>query len=101
MVRLLQIHLSPTNQTLPGFNPTMVRLLRCYELQLPFVLLSSFQSHNGAIAAKDVWESAMSLRSFNPTMVRLLRRNPRRHADSWGGFNPTMVRLLHGCDLCD
>ena len=55
------------------FNPTMVRLLRCHRPNQP-LLLPSFQSHNGAIAAPRVIFRAVVQVSFNPTMVRLLPR---------------------------
>ena len=51
MVRLLLVGYERVFAALPGFNPTMVRLLRKRNLtrqQLRFW----FQSHNGAIAAK-------------------------------------------------
>ena len=54
-----------------------------------------FQSHNGAIAAREVICNEQRLFGFNPTMVRLLRRDKAVELYGEDGFNPTMVRLLH------
>ena len=99
MVRLLLVlAIQPLRVVLP-FNPTMVRLLRtmpatmiqvCAELSIPqwcdccpspsaslVVQDSSFQSHNGAIAAANIVSMSLAHeKSFNPTMVRLLLECP-------------------------
>ena len=46
-----------------SFNPTMVRLLRCYPAE-PERLNRAFQSHNGAIAAKFARSSLLLPRMF-------------------------------------
>ena len=53
MVRLLQSSRQRTNLQPSRFNPTMVRLLLFKNGAVPAVLM--FQSHNGAIAARRVW----------------------------------------------
>ena len=50
MVRLLLAGQLGIDPNLPGFNPTMVRLLRRYVSSVG-VEVEWFQSHNGAIAA--------------------------------------------------
>ena len=59
-----------------GFNPTMVRLLPSGRGARTSIWLT-FQSHNGAIAARNgLAAQGVIIVSFNPTMVRLL---PKQH----------------------
>jgi len=55
---------------------------------------SLFQSHNGAIAAKRLLYFFDEFLRFNPTMVRLLHFRVGRAKRNCRCFNPTMVRLL-------
>mgnify|MGYP000355271398 CR=1 FL=1 len=72
MVRLLLGYRSLRyNEEGESFNPTMVRLLRAAALQS--ILKTQFQSHNGAIAAANEQVALEVAKRFNPTMVRLLR----------------------------
>ena len=71
----------------------MVRLLRGL-LSAAMLITASFQSHNGAIAAKDGMRNGFKERCFNPTMVRLLQNFFPQDFAHVNGFNPTMVRLL-------
>ena len=57
---------------------------------------TSFQSHNGAIAARVCFVQISSMPRFNPTMVRLLPYRATGIGRQYLRFNPTMVRLLLG-----
>ena len=71
----------------------MVRLLLPQVLVGELMLLS-FQSHNGAIAARTAGDWLFINSRFNPTMVRLLQGRDAFATVLETGFNPTMVRLL-------
>ena len=100
--------------TIPGFNPTMVRLLQPASSKVLYPI--SFQSHNGAIAATYLPDFLPAIRQFQShngaiaavesdyTIV-----NPNTFQSHNGAiaaecvaialptsrcFNPTMVRLL-------
>ena len=72
----------------------MVRLLpkaNEYLIRVP----STFQSHNGAIAAHlPNFFLSIRVKGFNPTMVRLLPLTAAVLSFTYRSFNPTMVRLL-------
>ena len=58
-------------------------------------VVTPFQSHNGAIAARHGYALRPTpLKRFNPTMVRLLPSLIASHILKSLSFNPTMVRLL-------
>ena len=62
--------------------------------------LSSFQSHNGAIAARSgECRYSERLPNLNPTMVRLLPGDPTERKRLINSFNPTVVRLLRLIDM--
>ena len=96
MVRLLRLKAMKVDAQLVAFNPTMVRLLR--GLIGKTAITHCFQSHNGAIAARNLLKTLEEAqRTFNPTMVRLLQTKHQNSHANQGGFNPTMVRLLLPC----
>ena len=93
MVRLLREAALEAFKTNLSFNPTMVRLLRefCHSLRR---VLSEFQSHNGAIAAKIISEVSKIPRVSIPQWCDCCWSNRWRMGVLRRSFNPTMVRLL-------
>ena len=75
MVRLLLTNPPVSKPATLTFNPTMVRLLRA-SLSPSLTKISTFQSHNGAIAAAGNHGRSGKNAAFNPTMVRLLPPPP-------------------------
>ena len=78
----------------PAFNPTMVRLLRAFDIPTEWNLYR-FQSHNGAIAAVAlcVCGKFVALLSI-PQWCDCCRSRTLATVPSERAFNPTMVRLL-------
>ena len=93
MVRLLPHLRTSRHRGTVRFNPTMVRLLP-EPIPMSRLIVSRFQSHNGAIAALE-FEPADSnpnvFQSHNGAIAALCDLYACRNFVS---FNPTMVRLL-------
>ena len=94
MVRLLPKRMAIVYSPTPGFNPTMVRLLRVVRIFMcgNHEYVSIPQWCDCCVRAA-IYDNKLHER-FNPTMVRLLQA--RRQLSRFGQqcFNPTMVRLL-------
>ena len=98
MVRLLRVWSFMVIHRHQSFNPTMVRLLPLLAKYIEKAR-NTFQSHNGAIAARCPVPKVGLCGGFNPTMVRLLPTCvPALNYAMCLRFNPTMVRLLRDLD---
>jgi len=94
MVRLLRQTEPTTTEEGSGFNPTMVRLLHRI-LARHYEMPEQFQSHNGAIAARNQIVELIKralFQSHNGAIAARMREAIRQHLEL--RFNPTMVRLL-------
>ena len=78
---------------LPGFNPTMVRLLQFFS-EVRSDVERSFNPTMVRLLPQALIQKESDSDSFNPTMVRLLQGAHWEAEDEWLSFNPTMVRLL-------